>query len=291
MQGCYAKYMRFRNEKGFTSPKQSEGGQVLILVVMVMVIALTVGLSTALRSVTNFRISTEEENSQRALSAAEAGVEQALRTNLAITDQNLGNNVTIKQVSIVQSPASEFLLSGGTAVAKDAGNTLWLVPHTSDTAVDYSTSWNGALSLHWGSPTDICTSNPDVNTMAAIEVVVISGSLSSSVSNRYVFDPCLGRRSSNNFASTSPGGTVLGKTFQHSASVTVSAGLIGKIIPLYANAVIGVSGGLTPIPAQGKRIESTAASGTTTRKIVFFREYPTLPIEFFSYVLFAPKIQ
>ena len=50
-------------------------GQILLLVVLVMTIALTIGLSLATRTITDIRTTTEEENSQRAFSAAEAGIE------------------------------------------------------------------------------------------------------------------------------------------------------------------------------------------------------------------------
>src|SRR5690242_8662448 len=82
-----------------------EAGQALLIVVLVMVIALTVGLSLASRSITNLRNSTDEANSQAAFSAAEAGVEQAVKlgdtTGLLLQDISLGdkNNSLISSVS------------------------------------------------------------------------------------------------------------------------------------------------------------------------------------------------
>ena len=60
------------------SVKNSQKGQVLLLVVLASVIALTVGLAAISRSITSTRISTEESNSQKALSAAEAGIEEQI---------------------------------------------------------------------------------------------------------------------------------------------------------------------------------------------------------------------
>ena len=57
-----------------------ERGQALLIVLLVMTVALTVGLSVATRTIVNVRITTQEEQSQRAFSAAEAGIEETLRT-------------------------------------------------------------------------------------------------------------------------------------------------------------------------------------------------------------------
>ena len=55
-----------------------KSGQILILVLLIVVVALAVGLSVASRNLTNLRISTQTEESQRAFSAAEGGVEDVL---------------------------------------------------------------------------------------------------------------------------------------------------------------------------------------------------------------------
>lgn len=53
-------------------------GQILILVLLVVVVALAVGLSVSARNLTNLRTSTQAEQSQRAFTAAEGGVEDVL---------------------------------------------------------------------------------------------------------------------------------------------------------------------------------------------------------------------
>src|SRR3990167_6486206 len=70
----------------------SKGGQGLLVIVVIMVVGLTVGLAVASRSITNIRTSTEEENSQRAFSAAEAGIEKVLKTGASSSLSNIGNN-------------------------------------------------------------------------------------------------------------------------------------------------------------------------------------------------------
>lgn len=55
-----------------------KSGQILILVLLIVVVSLAVGLSVASRNLTNLRISTQTQESQRAFSAAEGGVEDVL---------------------------------------------------------------------------------------------------------------------------------------------------------------------------------------------------------------------
>jgi len=59
---------------------RSKNGQVLIIILLAMVIAVTVALSVASRAVTNVRLTTHTEEAQVAYSAAEAGIEQVLKT-------------------------------------------------------------------------------------------------------------------------------------------------------------------------------------------------------------------
>lgn len=274
---------------------QAELGQALLIVVLVMVVSLTIGLSVVSRSITNLRTTTEEEQSQRAFSAAEAGIEQALKTGLGIAEQKpLGNNASIKEVTIEQvGGTSKFLLNGGNSVSKDNGADIWL----SDSP-DYSNPKSPEhFSIYWGSPIDDCTTSPP----AAIEAVLISGNKNTPTSTRYGFDPCQSTRG-NNFANPEIGSftDIEGKTFKYRTPVNgndrivVNNGLILRVIPLYANTVVGVNtcnpGGQCNdiLPLQAKKLESTGISGATTRKITVFQGFAKLPAEFFQYILFSP---
>jgi len=71
-------------------------GQAVLIVLLIMVVALTVGISISTRSTKDIRQSTRTEESQRAFSAAEAGLEAALvatdgsiSQNLSSTDQEI----------------------------------------------------------------------------------------------------------------------------------------------------------------------------------------------------------
>jgi len=59
--------------------KNKKSGQVALTVLLVMVVVLTIGLSLISHSVTDISISKDEEEAMRAFSAAEAGIEEALK--------------------------------------------------------------------------------------------------------------------------------------------------------------------------------------------------------------------
>ncbi len=73
-----------------------KSGQILILILLIVVVSLAVGLSVASRNITNLRTSTQAEHSQRALSAAEGGVEEVLsRLSTVASQVPVGGSATI----------------------------------------------------------------------------------------------------------------------------------------------------------------------------------------------------
>lgn len=272
-----------------------ERGQALLIVVLVMVVSLTIGLSVASRSITNLRTSKEEESSQRAFSAAEAGVERAIKANCQSLPcptlaSSFSENSSNYNAQTTYLSGTNFLVNGGNIISKNDGTDIWFVSHKADGTLDYSATWNGSLTLYWGSVSDVCDSDPAKNTAAALEIILIRGTKDSPVASRFGVDKCSSRAGSNKFDAPGGGGTVGGKVFSSSYVINnITSGIVARIVPLYANTTLGVSGGNNALPSQGKIINSTGESGTTSRKITVFQGYPSLPSEFFQYILFAPN--
>lgn len=270
--------------------RNSQRGQALLIVVLIMVVALTVGISLASRNVVNLKLSTEEQNSKMALSAAEAGIEEALIGKNA-TNQQLGNAV-VSNVNIQQSAGNLFLINNGAIISKDDGVDVWLTPFNENITQLYQNPWTGNLTVVWGSGGDICDTNPAVNTMAALEIIVISGSAANPQMTQSTYDYCRLRSSNNGFTAAnlnnniSVGGV---KPAYTTNPIAVTNGLFVRIIPLYANTVIGVQAS-SNLPSQGQIITSTGTAGTTQRKISYFQTNDSLPSEFF-YSIFSPKSQ
>jgi hypothetical protein len=277
--------MKKINHEQVLKGRKLEQGQALLIVVMVMVVALTVGLSVAIRTTTSVRISSEDESSERAFSAAEAGIEQAFLTNTSVPLTSLENNTTY-QTSVVNLTGGEFLVNNGTSILKDEPVDIWLSNYP-----DYSSPWSGSLIINWGAASDTCSPSEANNTQAALEIVVLTGTLANPRSATYALDPCPARAATNNFELVSTAGSIVnGRAFSHQRTINVVSGLIARITPLYATTDIGVQkGGADPaFPSQGIVVTSTGVSDSTQRKIVSFRAHPKLPAELFPYIFFSP---
>lgn len=265
--------------RGFFSVGKNEGGQILLIVVLTTIVALTVGLSVASRTITNLKISKENEESQRAFQAAEAGVEKAVKqlgNNTTLSDQQLSNNSSFNtSISVEQSPA--FLLNNGDVVTQDVGHDVWLSNYP-----DYASPISGSVTIRWGNGQNSCNGT-GTQVIPAIEVILLTGNTTNPSVSKHVFDTCSGRTSGSE--TTGGSGTIEGINFSNSAVINdANPKLIMKIIPLYNSAIIGIEGANVP---QGNIIESVGSAGETKRKIVYFESYPQLPPEIFPYVLIS----
>ena len=254
---------------------QYQRGQVLLIVILSMVVTLTVGLSVISHTITTLRTTKESESSQRAFSAAEAGVEKLLNsTNNSLPNTTLSNGSSFS--GSVSTVSGSFIpVNNLSPVFQDDGADVWL-----STYPTYTSPFNGTVKVYWSTSGNDCQA-------AAIEVLTITGTKANPVITHTLVDACDARRASNHAVSEQAGGTVNGTTFLRSYSIPVTNGLLMRVIPLYTSTVIGVSGIGANLPAQGQNIVSTGTAGGTSRKITVFKGYPRLPMEFFSYVLFS----
>lgn len=266
--------------------KKLQAGQSLLIVVLVLVVALTVGLSVAVRTTTNLRTSVESDSSEKAFSAAEAGIEKSLQSNSSAPLTILSNNASF-QTTVTDLAGNGFNLNNGSTVLKDDSVDLWL-----STYPDYTNPWSGSISINWGSTSDTCSPIESSNTQAALEIVLITGTSQNPKTTSYLLDPCSSRAASNNFEYvTTPGDTIDGKTYARKKTISITSGLIARIIPLYAPSFVGAQKAPADpaLPSQGSVITATGTSENTKRKIVSFQGHPKLPTELFPFVFFSPK--
>lgn len=272
------KYCRGLFNKGTTK------GQVLLIVVLTTIVALTVGLTIVSRTITNLKMSKQNEESQRAFQAAEAGIEQALKTardaNPSSSTQSFSNSSgsDTKTTVISADSGKNILLNNGEPVDQDSGMDVWL-----STYPNYGSPTTGNITIFWSNQdnqtlTVKCEKN-DSSVHSALEVAVLSGSITSPTFTKKVFDPCARILNSDEFGGE---GSVGGVTFNYKATISVTNGLIMKVIPIYNSTKIAV-GSDVALPPQGSLIESTGSSGDTVRKVVYFASYPQIPLEIFPY--------
>lgn len=257
-------------------------GQMLLVVVLTMIVALTVGLSIASRTITDLRISRQNEESQRAFQAAEAGIERALQSAEEVSDVPFANNSEYS--TIISNPSgTNFLLNAGELVDQNTGIDLWLSDYP-----DYSNPRDTNLTVYWsrtGSQTE-CDADSGDSTIAALEVVILSGSLSNPVVTKYVSDGCALRTSG---ATSAAGGTMPITNMEFNSALVINGivdGLVARVIPLYNSTVVGVVSS-ADLPEQGTVVESTGISGQTVRRVQYFASHPQIPLEIFPYSLVA----
>ena len=292
--------------------KSGQTGQVLLIVILVIIVTLTIGLSLASRTLTSLRTSTEEADSQKALAAAEAGIEKALQDTVA--NSGFFGSTSYDTVVVEQANKSTFLLNGGSLITQGEGADVWFAEHNPDGTVNFANTPGRNppfFHLFWGAPNEEnCDLLDSSKWPAAIEVIVVSGTSETAVSStRHVFDLCDGnsvpQNRGNDFegAELISGGIVLAPgmpTFMirtpGSGNTLISGGnlIFMRVVPIYKGTVIGIracnNGGAncTDLPSQGFEISSTGTTTKASRKITVFKGHKQSFLPYISYVLFVP---
>lgn len=279
-------------------------GQITIILLLVVVIGLTVALSIVGRSTTELSTSTRTEQSTRAFSAAEAGIEQALSETL-----NFGNT-GVATVPVGDSTArvesGGYLPGTGQAleyppISKEEIAQFWLKDFRAGvTAVDFT---YGSLNVYFGNceGADNCAAFAD---KPAVEVTTITQTGANYTAFKKFYDSDSGRLGQNRFEeatcnSVAPSSvnTSMSATSKFYCQAAVSGYSLPPILTrvrlLYSNGkhkiALGKSASCTSdcdLPPQARLITSTGASGETQRKLQLFTVNKVVPF-FFDYAIFA----
>ena len=271
----------------------NQKGQILLIVVITMIVALTVGLTVASRTVTELRLSRQNEESQRAFNAAEAGIERVLQQGGELNlEEDLGNN-SFFDVSAIEYGGLQIMLNNGEDVDQDLGADVWLSDYP-----DFASQIQSVqLTLYWGDVEQTsCSFAAPVR--PALEVVLLQGDIANPTINKYVYDTCTGRTPGVDGADDDTGGgftvdNLPGETFGNAITtpIQVTNGIIMKVIPLYNSTKVAISAenlvGASALPTQGTVVTSTGTSGDTVRTITYYQSFPQMPIEVFPYSIIS----
>ncbi len=236
-------------------------GQALIVILLVLAVALTVGLAVVSRSVTDIGTSTTQEESSRALSTAEAGVEAALSGS-----PNLPAGVTSIPYQGSSISIAEALTAGESA-------TIFLTGHDSDGNITEGVGEYAENSL------DLCWGTVSTGIKPAIEASLYYKTAGVYKLTRYAYDP--DSRGEFTTADTTTGSCPSDHSYLYHKQITgmpVNGKILLRVRLLYSGDTahyVGVSGS-SGFPVQGKNITSEATAGSTTRKIEVFQRYPDL---------------
>lgn len=271
--------------------KKSQG-QAVLIIVLLMAVALTVGVAIVSRSITDVKLSSQDEESARAFSAAEAGLDIYLSGDAATSTLSEGTiNYSVTTSTLGESTSILFPKQ----LAAGESQSLWLVNHSEDGQIDASSYYSdSSITVYWGNPGDTGDGSP------ALEATLFyKDFLGDYKVTRWAFDAKKDIRN-NNFSS----------------SVTVNseaiAGLQQTVVPAYSTTItlpsspnipyllnlkplynsdsvwVGVKSSSGNFPAQATCYKSTAqiiASGVT-RAVNQCRYFKT-PGALFDYALFS----
>lgn len=291
--------------------RSSDSGQALSVIILVMAVVLTVALSLVSRTISDISISKKEDDSSRAFSAAEAGVEQALLKGGTNVTPFQGNVTGQDSFSVTATPLS----SGGTEYALPlllaAGETapIWLVDHADDGSLTCSALkpcfTGNKLKVCWGAT----GTQDNVPTTPAVEVSIVylrsDTDLSTTRIARGAYDPYATRPDGNSFTKGSEGSCTIG-TESYKYSRTVDLALLGVLIrpdvasrrgPQYlrfrmlyntnqshpvGTAIVGPGA----FPIQGSKVVSSGTSGSATRSLEVYQLFADLP-PIFDFAVFS----
>jgi len=259
-------------------------GQVLVVVLLMLAVATTVGLAMVSRSVTEIGVTTTQEESARALTAAEAGVEAALSAVVAGGTYTVGSTGTTYTVSSeAYGSGGEFTISRPLTAAEL--ETVFLSGHDANGNLvpGQEKYTDNNIAVCWGQ--NISAVDATAPALEAILYFQTSGQVKV---GRMGYDPNVSRQGQNSFqALGSAVGCPAGKTYAFSTLVALNTlggynsvadnPLLLRLRLLYNGETghfVGVKAqGGASLPAQGTNITSAGQSGSTSRKVQLFQGY------------------
>ncbi len=247
----------------------NEDGQILPLILLVVLVAATIGFSIAGTTIKNIEETNLNEESNRAYSAAEAGLEEKLleleqgTTPVDITTPTpLQSGALIKKVEVAQS--ADLSIS---KLDKDA---------VAQVNLDCGSCGAGTVTYTWDQGT-------------ALVVTKIHGNSEPYTVSRYAYNCGTVSSTSNGFVLSTP--NTSGKCSEHISVDNRSSGGSDRVIrfrAMYADTSLNVTAGSGVLPIQSTVLTSTGQSGETERTVQVQRSAP-IPPSILDYVLFSSQ--
>lgn len=238
----------------------SQSGQIGIIIILIMSVMLTVGLSLAANTSSDLIISQQEEESNRVFNAAEVGIEEALSSDLTFAQESMAGTVnTISDVAvdynISKTRQLETRLFEGVSAKVDVSN-----------AID-----GDVLRIDWSRENDCASENP-----ASLLVSVYSDDAGTIRARHYTYGGC------NRGDGFETGGTISDNgLFRRTDLVMQTGDQFVRIKPIYNDTHLRVwspsIGWTLPVQALVIRSEATSDLGNENRAVEVNRSLPSAP--------------
>lgn len=265
--------------------KKNIKGQAVLIVLLSLSVVLIIVLFIMSRSITDLSLSVKEEDSLRAFSAAEAGVERALvigNSSGTIDSASFDANVTSFAEGATEVVYPLSLKSGENA-------TFWF------SRAGETTNFTGSqIKYCWGDLGTVSSNNDSPAIEVTIYYTTTPNDLTTLQIARATLDPNSSRRTQNNFSSATDSNCTIGTdVFEYQSTLNLaSLGISGYAtagVLQYSTAKIlyntttahkigiDVSGTGASLPSQGNLIASDGSFGGSNRKIEVYQLYPEAP--------------
>lgn len=252
---------------------RQSSGQAGIVVLLLTIVLLTIGLSIASRSVTDVRLSRQEEATTRAFDAAEAGIEDALRKDLA------GLVGTGGFVEVGACPGPECIRANYTVNAEMNLETELEEGETVE--VNLAGFSGNGVSIEWARTGEVC-SGGDLFASIVVAVLDNAGNV-----RRTPYTQTVCNRG-DSFVQTA-GSAVAPYLLRITESVG-PADIAMRVRAIYSDTPIRIDSnnpGTYPLPAQFWRVHSEAqTTGGETRAVEVTQTSPASP-SLFDFVIFS----
>ncbi len=290
-------------EKLVKKNQKKPTGEIALLILLMMAIGLTVGLSVVSRSVTDVSLSTRLDESSRAFSAAEAGIEEIFSQGLTAASPLLEGNIGDSRYKVETSSLGygNSIFTFPNAIKEADAQAIWLVEHLDDDTLNLNSNYynTNTIEICWNK---VNASDP----IPAIELMVLAKNQTTNAFKivREAFDPDSSRITTqqSNLSNPDTGSCSQRSTefpyhklinftnLDSDVPIDVTSGdrvIFLKLRPIYTQAKIAVVPQSTALPEQGKNITSTGQSGAgITRKWNVVQTY-SAPIDLFDYAVWS----
>lgn len=279
-------------------------GQIILALILVMTVALAIGLSVIQKSLVDVSTATKVEQSSRAFSAAEAGIEKALKNsdcgaggvncNVAFTENDSSATVSDSNLLPATAPigTQQGPLEYDSLLGKEDVGHVWLADYTSSANPPTAGYTQSTLDVYWG--------NSDSD-KAAIELSLVYYDGSRYTSKKWYLDHIVVRNPANSFEPVactknySLAGYQCKKVLDFSSITSNPSArlmlirarlLYNTTSQSFAVQAVGTCGSACSIPPQKRVIISTGASGETQRTVRVFQMQKVVP-PYFDYAIFS----
>ena len=247
-------------------------GQILLILVMIMAIAITIVLTITFTTRTDTQLTKLEEESQKALAAAEAGIENSLKTGVPVnvaTLGTLGTNIATGSTTITATGSNTFT---SPKIISGEAYTTYLGAYTAGSPATYANSVANDITICFG----------DTTTQPSLDISLLKDPTTTPVVKRYLADPGANFGGGNKLSVTDS----CDENDDFAYSIVISGGDVAintrllVIRTLFGSTKLLIS--QSGLPAQGKTVTSQATTKTgVTKKVQLFQSYPQIPAEFY----------